>query len=73
MGNNDSDFLRAADEFMESHQEVLEALAQASYPERQKEISRVKEALAKKPGDRTGADWTVIQYSPFGTANSCGY
>jgi hypothetical protein len=37
------------------------------------EKRRVGAALAKAPKDRTDADWTVISYSPFGSASGCGY
>jgi hypothetical protein len=35
------------------------------------EKRRVEEALAKPPSERTEREWTVIQYSPFGSGQSC--
>lgn len=35
----------------------------------QKERERVEEALAKKPEERTRADWNIIADSPYGTGN----
>jgi hypothetical protein len=40
---------------------------------RDEERQKVEAALAKEPGERTLQDWTVIQYSPFGTASRCGH
>ena len=36
------------------------------------ERERVEEAKKKPPSERTEADWTLIQYSPFGTGQGCG-
>lgn len=40
---------------------------------REEEEERVNKASKKPPSERTEADWIVLSYSPFGTANSCGY